>query len=819
MKQFSIFLIALLSLTTAFAQNKYTITGTMADSLSHDKIFYATIGLLTSDSNARMVGNTYTDATGNFTLSDIPAGTYNLKASLVGYDLLTMPVTVGGGQKTINLGELQMKKVSNNLQEVTIKGEKPVYLIDGEKTLYNVSEDPTIQSGTASDALQNAPGVEVDVEGNITLRGVSSVEIWLNNKPSNMNEEALKQFIQQMPAGTIEKIEVITNPSARYSAKGGGGIINIVTTSKIKKNSFLSFGARGSSSPDISPFLSYVYANEKFSISAYAHYSYGISKGTTESSETLFSDAGDTSSIYNTSSYYKSPNHQFGLYLNGNYTPDTMNTFSFWAGCYPRLHNSISNAQVSRIEYIDNPGDYSYVESMFQDGLSASGGGYGGMWFEHKFNSKGHKISADISLNGYGSKYLNYDNRDYLAEELLDRYKINNNHYSNFGVNASIDYTVPYHKDGEIELGVSGGYDRGYYLNRIDTMIFGTSEYTTDWLRSKESLSNDGDFEAYATIQHRFGNFTIKGGLRTEYEKYNLTMINETIGDVNKGYWGFYPSLHLSYRTKSMHNFKLSYARRVSNPSGDDLSAYCDYGEDGFSTGNPDLRQAFTNSVEAGWSKFFMKFGNVGLNAYFRNTKDEFSTMTDVVYDPVFGRIVTFSKPLNAGKSLNTGAELNVMYRLKSFMNIRFYANMYYSKSEFMFRDEETPRTVDNLGYSFRLNFWAKAWNFLEINASANYHSKSVTMFSISQPRYSIDCGLRAEFWKKRIAVSLNVNDIFNWNTWSSASNNPYYISSSVSRNSWMGRSIRASISFKFGKMELESQASQGGGGMQPQGM
>ena len=260
MKQFSIFLIALLSLTTAFAQNKYTITGTMTDSLSNDKIFYATIGLLTSDSNARMVGNTYTDATGNFTLSDIPAGTYNLKASLVGYDLLTMPVTVGGGQKTINLGELQMKKVSNNLQEVTIKGEKPVYLIDGEKTLYNVSEDPTIQSGTASDALQNAPGVEVDVEGNITLRGVSSVEIWLNNKPSNMNEEALKQFIQQMPAGTIEKIEVITNPSARYSAKGGGGIINIVTTSKIKKNSFLSFGARGSSTPDISPFMPLSYA-------------------------------------------------------------------------------------------------------------------------------------------------------------------------------------------------------------------------------------------------------------------------------------------------------------------------------------------------------------------------------------------------------------------------------------------------------------------------------------------------------------------------------------------------------------------------------
>lgn len=819
MKQISIFLIVLLSLTTAFAQNKYSITGTMTDSLSHDKIFYATIGLLTSDSNARMIGNTYTDASGSFTLSDIPAGTYNLKASLVGYDLLTIPVTVEGSQKTINLGELHMKKLSNNLQEVTIKGEKPVYMIDGEKTLYNVAEDPTIQTGTASDALQNAPGVEVDVEGNITLRGVSSVEIWLNNKPSNMNEEALKQFIQQMPAGTIEKIEVITNPSARYSAKGGGGIINIVTTSKIKKNSFLSFGARGSSTPSISPFLSYVYANEKFTISTYLHYSYNISKGSNESSATLFSDAGDTSSFYKSSYKYSSPTHSTGLYINGNYSPDTMNTISFWAGCYPHFQNSTSISDVERMEYIDNPGNYSYVENAFQDGFSFSGGAYGGLWYEHQFNDKGHKISVDLSLNGYNSKDQSYETRDYISEELLDRYKLVNFNFKNFGVNASLDYTIPYHKDGEIELGVSGGYDRDYNLSRMDTLILEQNEYTIDRLRSKESLENDGDFEAYATIQHRFGNFTIKGGLRTEYEKFNLKMIDETYGDVNKGYWGFYPSLHLSYRTESMHNFKLSYARRVSNPSGDDLSAYCDYNEDSFSTGNPDLRQAFTNSLEAGWSKFFQKFGNVGLNAYFRNTKDEFSTMTDVMYDPVFGRIVSFSKPLNAGKTLNTGAELNVMYRLKSFMNIRFYANMYYSKSEFMFRDEETPRTVDNLGYGFRLNFWAKAWNVLEINASANYHSKSVSMFTISQPRYSIDCGLRAEFWKKRIAVSLNVNDIFNWNSWSSANNNPYYTSSSVSRNSWMGRSIRASISFKFGKMELESQASQGGGGMQPQGM
>lgn len=808
--------VLLLMVGVLSAQTRYTVTGTMVDSLNKEKIFYATIGLMTQDSTPKMVGNTYSDATGKFTLTDIPAGTYNLKASLVGYDLLVIPVTVGGEQKTVNLGDVYLKKVSGFLQEVTVRGEKPVYMQDGEKTLYNVSKDPTVQSGTASDALQNAPGVEVDVEGNITLRGVSSVEIWLNNKPSNMNEEALKQFIQQMPAGTIEKIEVITNPSARYTAKGSGGIINIVTSSKIKRNSFSSFGVRGSSTPDVSPFLSYVYANEKFSISTYLHYSYNINKNDNQMTAIYLNDSLVPSSYFKTYTKSRNVNHRCGVYINGSYTPDTMNTLSFWAGGYPSVSNSLSSAYVNRYEFIDNPGNYSYLSDSYSPSNNVGGGGYGGLWFEHKFNSKGHKISFDVSGSGYGSKWNDINERDYLTDIVMDRFRKTYNNYSNTNLNASVDYTIPYHKDGEIELGVSGSYGNSHDISQLDTLVAGTiEEFQKDLMRSYACIGNDGSFEAYATLQHRFGNFTLKGGLRTEYEHFNLTYEDAPYGDVNKGYWGLYPSLHLSYRTESMHNFKLSYTRRVNNPSANDLSPYMEYGEDAFSTGNPNLRQSFTNSVEAGWSKFFQKFGNIGLNAYFRNSKDEFDNIEDVIYDPFFGRIVSFSKPVNAGKTLNTGAEFNMMYRLKAFMNIRFYANVSYTQSEFMFRDNETYK-IDNVGYSFRLNFWAKAWKFLEINASANYRSKSKTLFTVSRPNYSIDCGLRAEFWKKRISVNINVNDIFNWNKWTNDNTNPYLTSSSTMRSSWMGRSIRAGITFKFGKMELEGQQAQqmGGGGM-----
>lgn len=798
------------------AQNRCTITGVMTDSLSHEKIFYATIGLQTADSTARMVANTFTDANGKFTLTEVPAGEYNLKAMLVGYDLLVLPVTVLDNQKTLDLGTVMMKKLSAQLREVSIKGEKPVYLIDGEKTMYNVSEDPTVQSGTAADALQNAPGVEVDVEGNITLRGVSSVEIWLNNKPSNMNEEALKQFIKQMPAGTIEKIEVITNPSARYSAKGSGGIINIVTTSNIKKNSFLSFGLKGSNVPDINPFLSYVYANQKFSFSAYTQYAYRVFKSEDFSNSVGFNDQFDTSNVISSHSKFNQKQHNPGIFLNASVTPDTANTIYLWGGTYFFRSNQSTVDTTNWMEYLEAAGDYSYLEN--HNFINQGAGGYAGMWFEHRFNNRGHKISLNTNYSNWNMKTFGGYTRDYTFADFIDKDNKSNGRYNSQDVSTSLDYTIPYHKNGEIEVGVSGDYSHGIRTVELDTNIRGTQDYIVDALRSFDKRSNDGEFDAYATIEHRFGNFTLKGGLRSEYQIFTMKYLGTDDYNLNKQYWGLYPSLHLSYRTKSMHNFKLSYTRRVNNPSGDELTAFKEYGDDSYTTGNPELRQAFTNSIEAGWTKFFPKFGNVGINAYFKNTNDEYNNVVDMIWDPNFGRLITFTQPINAGKSLNTGAELNMMYRLKSFMNIRFYANMYYMKSEFKFRDQEEMHQVDNLGYSFRLNFWAKAWKMLEFNVSANYSSKSVTLFTVSQPRYSIDAGLRAEFWKNRIAVHVNVNDIFNWNKMGTLNNNPYLVSSNTSQNSWFGRSIRAGIEFKFGKMELEGAQARGNQSAAPMG-
>ena len=795
------------------AQN-CNVQGTVLDGVTKAPLFYTRISLMENDSSVNELYMSFTGADGKFTVENVPAGDYVLKANLVGYNTLSLPIHIEDSETEKNLGEMLMPRQGKSLKEVTVASTKPVYLMEGEKTLYNVAEDPSIQTGTAADALQNAPGVEVDVEGNITLRGVSSVEIWLNGKPSHLNEESLKEFIKQLPANSLERIEVITNPSARYSAKSDGGIINIVTTSNIKKNSFVSFGIHGSSRPSVGPWVSYVWANEKWSLNLYAGMWYSLWKNKSESTALRLTNEMDTANYGYANQNSKNHNMSFNLNFNGTYTIDSMNTLSFWLGAYPGFGKSEAEAFTSRHERIFPQGFFERFDyTTLNNSRSTNAGAYMGVWYEHDFNEKGHKIEANIGGNFHYNDGTSFFDRDYTPQDYMDKKRDGLSKSVSYSFDAGLDYTIPYHENGEISVGVSGEYGNSTSLTRYDTLVRGTeSLFVTDSLRFYDANTREGDFDAYVTIEHRFGGFTIKGGLRSQYIHYDLNIHNSPADNVVKGYWSLYPSLHLSYRTKSMHNFKLSYTRRVRNPSASQLTTYRNYSEDSFSVGNPDLLPTYTHSVDAGWTKFFQKFGSVGISAYYRNTKDQISSLQDVVFDPVFGRVVTFSQQINAGLSHNAGAELNVTWRPQSFMNIRLYANIYYSYSQFKFRDEQI-QTVKNLGYSLRVNLWSKLWKMLEVLASLSYRSKSKSLFTTTRPSYSFDFGLRADFFKRKLSVHVSVNDLFNWNAQRSDSNNPYYITTNTSK--YVSRYISAGITLRFGKMELESKASQGSQGVQ----
>ena len=804
---FVFYFLSIFLTNSIYGQNHtYSITGNITDGLKNTPLFYVSVGLL-NEADSTVESAVTTDKEGNFKFSNVKSGNYILKTVYVGYEIYQQPVSVMGVNREIKVDTILLQPVVTALQNVTISAAKPVYMSDGEKTLYNVSEDPSIQIGTAADALQNAPGVEVDIEGNITLRGVSSVEIWINDKPSRLNEENLKTYLQQLPANSLERIEVIANPSARYSASGTGGIINIVTKSNIKKNNFISFGINGSTRPMASPWVSYMFANEKFSINTYFYGYYYFYGHKYDRYDIILNENMDTSSYRSYSGEYRSHAIYAGAHVNGSYRFDSLKTISFWSGLWGELFDKGTvSLSCKYSEFIHNSGIYDYTEKI--ESSSPYGGINIGIDYEHKFNNDGHKLGVKTWGSYWNRNQNESSQRIYNHYSELNKNIKTTHNDNNYSIGGEVNYSLPYHKNGIIEIGINGFHSSEILDRRTDTLSFPANIYVLDSMRYENYVGHWSNLDAYVTVQHKFGNFTIKGGLRSGNNFLKHYVINQPQHHGNKIYPGLFPSLHLSYYTKTMHNFNLSYTRRVDYPRNSQLCTFIRYDEDSFFTGNPDLKSTYTNSIEGGWTKYFTKFGSVGLSAYFRNSKDEMNSFSDVIYNDFFGRYVSFTMPVNSGKSHRYGSNLNVMYKLKAFMNIRLNAGVSQYYSETVFREKEIVVT-DNLYYNFQLNFWAKLWKFLEVNASGYYRSKSKTIYAEYAPTYSINCGLRSDFWNKKISVFLNVQDIFNWGRHRNYNTNPYYIS--YNSKKYNSRFISAGITFRFGKIEMESQARQGG--------
>lgn len=794
----------------ALAQNR--IKGTIVEESNGNGIPFVNVGLF-RQADSVFVSGTASDDKGRFELL-APNGDYRLQISAIGFQTYEQMLTVKGNQ---DLDKLMLKEGSTKLDEVVITEKRPLFAVEGEKTMYNVAEDNSIQTGTLSDALQNAPGVEVDVEGNISLRGTSSVEVWINDKPSHMTAENLKTYIQTLPANSLDRVEVITNPSARYGSKADG-IINIVTNAKIQKNEFFSFGVNASTQPYIGPWMSYVWSNEKLTVNAYINGGYSNWKGYNNVEQSLFTDEGLLASHERDSSNYLSKNYNAGGYFSLDYEIDTSNSLNFWLSCWPSWGGNTNYTAMQREDFLPNPLNTAYIECT--DAYDRNFFANGGLYYQHKFDNKGHNLSVSVNGMGWGGANGGDVKRQFTAPIDYTRLYRQENSYSATGAEGEVVYNRPYSENGEISVGYTLDFDIEKQYLKTDSLV--GEDWMNDVYRSYRANFTNLNNEAFITLQHKFGGFTVKPGIRFVSElvngKYPYTFPGDTTNyDFSKHFFSVRPSLHLSYRTQSMHNFKLSYTMRIASPSADQLSKFPLYHMDNYSTGNPDLERIYTHSVEAGWTKYWDKFGSIGLSAYYRGKTNEVNTIQLSEYHWLYDRVVKYSYPVNVGKSYTTGLEYNMMYRPSGFFNMRFYANLYdsYIYTEY----NKKPYEFEKWSYSFRLNLWAKLWNKLEVTASGYYSSPTQSLFSERLARYGINAGLRADFFDRKLSVYVNANDIFNWNSFGQANYSPDVQSTSTYK--YNSRSIAVGLTFRFGKMELEQRARQGEGesGSTPQGM
>ena len=798
----------------------FKVVGSLRDSVSGEFLAFVNVAVLDSVDSSFVKGGS-TNFDGLFEIADIPTGAYLLRVSAIGYQNRLIPFNVDNNTA---LGTLRLKPGATTLSEVKITAEKPLYAMDGEKLIYNVSEDPSIQTGTTEDALQNAPGVEVDVEGNITLRGVSSVEIWINDKPSKLTEENLKTYLQTLPANALARIEAITNPSAKY-ATDAEAVINIVTSAHIKSNQFISFGLNGSNQPFYSPWVSYMWAKEKLSINLFAsgRYSYreNTNKGWSMRRRDNAAGGYDTTLHQTDSTYSETKSRSANFFLGVNYEIDSMSELSIDAGGF--YNNNGSYAFDTTMQHFFVPlvsclGDSILNYTTDATSQSHSLFTHAGADYTKKFDNEGHNLRIGVNSRLSHNASDEWNNRMYDIYTDLDehRYLLTRNY--NYGASIDARYNRPYSKDGELSYGLRADIskiDNSY--QRFYSTDGGTTYDSVDNLRTYDFLGANSSATADVNWTHRWGGLTVSSGLgvglSNEDYTYRSTMDFADSGSLP--YITYNPSIHLTYRTEDMHNFKLNYSMRMSHPGEEQISTFRRYGDDSYSRGNPDgLKNSYTHNVEAGWQKYFMSFGNIGIEGYGRLSTNEISSLSDAEYDQWLDRIVTYTVPYNMGSSWRYGTSLNMTYRPSGFFNVRLYANLYDYGYHMEYMREGVQQIVDTsmMSWSVRLNAWAKIFNQYQVHLSANYNSPTLGLMSTRGARYSLNMGVRSDFFKRKLSVFINVQDIFNWGGRygsTSANTNPYYLSSSTGKmlNS---RYISAGITLRFGKLELETGAKEG---------
>ena len=808
----------------------FKIVGSLIDSTKNEPLMYCNVTLLEKEDSSFVKGAS-TDLNGYFEIKDVPAGEYFIRISYVGYATRFIPVSVTNNTA---LGVINMKQGAETLKTVKITAARPLYAVDGEKMVYNVADDPTIQAGTTEDALQNAPGVEVDVEGNITLRGVSSVEIWVNDKPSKLTSENLKTYLQTLPANALDRIETITNPSAKY-ATDAEAVINIITSAHIKKNHFISFGANAATQPNVSPWLSYTWANEKLSINLFTNFRYSTSKSDSWSWSRTRQDnplyPGNIDSlqdvIYERDSSWsnsRSLSGSFGLHID--YEIDSTSDVGFFGNF--NLNNNVNNSDRWHSRDVYLPATNIFQYDVANNSNSNSLFGMFGGNYTKKFDKNGHNMRVFLfgstNNNNSGVSYSRiYNQTDNTADD-TNTFKYNDNISRGTDVSIRTRYNRPYSKDGEMSYGLNFSTDnnfRDYRPYLLDTTyddgITILDETLFDVLRRYQYEDHENEISADVEWTHRWGGFTLQLGMGAGYSIDHFSFSETSLlagDDYTANYLTYNPSIHLSYRTEQMHNYKLNYSLRMRNPSGTELTTYRTYSNDSYSTGNRDLTQSYTHNAEAGWTKFFM-WGSLGVEGYGRLSTGEIDELTDVtdVIDPYIGRIIRYSTPYNIGSSWRYGTSLNATYRPSGFFNMRLYANLYdYGYSMQYDKLGQEPYKDSKWSYSIRLNMWTKVWNKYQIHASANYSSPTLGLMSTRSARYWVNMGVRADFFNRKLSAFINIQDIFNWgkNIGNTSSNtNPYYLSESKSRT-LNSRYISAGITLRFGKMELEKNSQSG---------
>ncbi|PWL39255.1 TonB-dependent receptor [Flagellimonas aquimarina] len=768
----------LLNTITTIAQgqgnrpNPIKTTGKVVDIDTGQPLEYATLILQRTKNPERITGG-ITDAMGMFEVETSP-GVYNIRIEYISYKTYEAKAQVL--RTSTDLGTIKLSIDVEQLEDVEVVGERTTVELRLDKKVYNVGSDLTVKGGSVTDVLDNVPSVTVDVEGNISLRGNESVRILINGKPSALSGLS-PDALQQLPAEAIEKVEVITNPSARYDAEGTAGILNIILKQSKTAGLNGSVNVFAGNPDNFGGAVSLNLRRENFNIFSNTTYRYRNAPGNAQFLQENFNDDGSTDSFQDEFREYQrerdgfNTNFGFELFLSEN--SSITNSFVY------RKTNGKNTVDVDFFNFdaLRNPTiqrNRFTLEDEEDENVQYS------LNYEKKFKKDGHVLTMDYQY----SKGTDFENsiidEVILGENIVLPTEQTINDESQINQLVQFDYVLPFGKDNQSQFEL--GY-RGTFNNFNTDFDFGI-------LNTNGSLNVDPDFSnelnyseyvnaAYTQIGTKLKKFSILGGLRMEASDIGIDLV-ETNETTDKDYVDWFPSLFLGYEFSEMEQLTISYSRRLRRPRSRFINPFPSRSSNtNLFQGNPDLNPTYTNAFDLGYLKRWDKL-TFTTSAYYNRSTGVFQFITQETGDfveienannpsePILVP-VQVRTPINLATDTRYGGELTTSYTPKKNWRFTWNLNLFQQqlRGDFSFIDFQNEEVVqnfdaDNFTWFTRLSAKLPLPGAIDFQSNLFYRGRRIDAQNVNKGILSTNLAFSKDVIKDKATLSLNVRDLFN---------------------------------------------------------
>nr|WP_067056625.1 outer membrane beta-barrel family protein [Mucilaginibacter sp. L294] len=763
---------------------------------------YATVSLLRGKDSS-VVKSTLTDDAGKYLFNNIIAGRYIIKATTVGYQPTFTPV-LEVDNELISAPVIKMQQNSRNLQGVTITAAKPLIERKLDRTVMNVENSVLAAGNNALEILERAPGVTIDKDDNISLKGKQGVTVMINDKLTYMSAAQLSNYLRSTDGSTIQSIEVITNPSAKYDASGNSGIINI----KLKKNKLTgtngSVTANASYGKNFRDNTSFNINHKQGDLNLFATFSRGDITRQNEINIDRSIDSADKSTYFkqqtrmlNTvhynnyrfgADYGTSSKNTLGFLVNGGYTNEYNDNKSLtYIGLTPQANDSYQNT-LSNIKQT-----YRSISANINDKL--------------KLDTAGQEISVDLDYSKYrNNSDANYDTYFFKPDgsSLQHPLFIKNQTPANITIwTQKVDYTLPLSKTLKFEAGAkfSSVKTDNDLQAQIDTGTAAEKVFINDTSRTNRFVYSEKIAAAYVNLGKTFNKTSVQLGLRAENTSSNgMLLSKQSEPPVKRNYLDFFPSVFINHTLSDKHEIGISYSRRIDRPDYDNLNPFRYYLDQyTYEQGNPTLKPQYTNAFELNYT--YNKTINVSLG---------YSRTTDVIIQMLIPDTITkstYQTNFNLQTQNSYTININSPYTITKWWSGNINATGFYQqfKSAALL---DANLNAGKAGYQVRAT---QTFIFSGFKAEATGNYQSALRYGIFdiRPQYSADAGISRSFANKKLNIKLAVTDIFN--TRRNNVNSNYQAVNLVVRQKNETQLGRLTLTYNFGNNKIKASQHQTG--------